>query len=115
MPSDIIIIDEPYIWIASIKDSTTIIELSKITSEQHFLFSKEPIRLMDYFHSINEEEVRKIDQASKVSPFTRFGNMDLLKISLNWSKNKELEDITLKNLNKLFETFPLLNIRSSTC
>ena len=83
MPSDIIIIDEPFIWIASIKDPTTIIELSKISSEQHFLFGKDPMRLSDYYHQIDEQEVRKIDQVSKASPFTRFGNLDLLKISLN--------------------------------
>ncbi len=83
MSSDIIIIDEPFIWIASIKNPNRVIELTKVTTEQHFLIGKDPKRMVDYFHQINEEEVRKVDQLTKNTPFTRFGTMDLLLITLN--------------------------------
>lgn len=83
MLSDIIIIDEPYIWIASLKESSTIIELSKVTNQQHFLIGKDSDRVEDYFQHLAEDEVRAIDSSSNGSPYTRFGNMDLLLVHLN--------------------------------
>lgn len=83
MLSDKIIIDEPFIWTSSINEAHTIIELSKITDQQHFLVSKSPLLLLEYFKKINQEEVRRIDQISKAAPFTKFGDMSLLLIYLN--------------------------------
>jgi hypothetical protein len=83
MLSDIVIIDEPFIWIASMKRSSTIIELSKVTNQQHYLVGKDPARVEDYFQHLAEDEVRAIDSSAKANPYTRFGNMDLLLVHLN--------------------------------
>ena len=40
MLSDIIVIVEPFIWIASINKAKTVIELSQVADQQHFLISK---------------------------------------------------------------------------
>lgn len=83
MLSDIIIIDEPFIWVASIKNPATIIELTKVTHQQFFLIGKNPEALVEYYQHINETEVRRIDLISKTSPYTSFDDMDLLLINLN--------------------------------
>lgn len=83
MLSDKIIIDEPFIWTSSINEENTTIELSKVTDQQHFLISKDPKVLLEYFKKINQEEVRRIDQVSRTAPFTKFGDMRLLLIYLN--------------------------------
>lgn len=83
MLSDKIIIDEPFIWTSSINEENTTIELSKVTDQQHFLISKNPKVLLEYFKRIDQEEVRRIDQVSRTAPLTKLGDMSLLLIYLN--------------------------------
>ena len=83
MKSDIIVIVEPFIWIASINKANTVIELSKVADQQHFLISKNSEALVEYFEQIDEKEVKRIDNAAKSSPFFSLGDMDLLFINLN--------------------------------
>ena len=83
MTSDIIIIDEPFIWTASLKDSATVIELTKVTNQQYFLVGSDAKMLADYFQQINKREVNRIDAISKTSPYASFGDLDLLLINLN--------------------------------
>lgn len=83
MLSNIIVIVEPFIWVASINKTHTVIELSKITSQQCFLISNDSKALVEYFQQIDESEIKKIDRASKSSPFTNLGDMDLLLVNLN--------------------------------
>ena len=40
MISDIIVVDEPYIWVGSLKEGNSSIELSKLTNQQYFLIRK---------------------------------------------------------------------------
>lgn len=77
-----IILDEPFIWNAG-RLSDTVIELSKITNQQIFLISKDAKMLTAYFRHINEDEVRAIDFASNIYPYCKFGNLDLVFLSLN--------------------------------
>lgn len=83
MISDIIIIDEPYIWIGSLKEGNSSIELSKLTSQQYFLIGDNPEAVVEYYQKMSESEVRSIDMATISTPFTQFGDMDLLLINLN--------------------------------
>lgn len=83
MLSDILIIDEPFIWVASINKSTTVVELSKVTNQQYFLLSNNSEALVEYYQKINENEVRRIDQIAKTSPFSMLDNMNLILINLN--------------------------------
>lgn len=83
MISDIIIIDEPYIWIGSLKEGRSSIELSKLTNQQYFLIGDNPEAVVEYYQKIGENEVRSIDLATTTSPFTTFGDMELLLINLN--------------------------------
>lgn len=83
MLSDIIIIDEPYIWIGSLKAGRSSIELSKLTNQQYFLIGDNPEAVVEYYQKISELEVRKIDLATTTSPFTQFEDMELLLINLN--------------------------------
>jgi hypothetical protein len=83
MISDIIIIDEPFIWIGSLKKGNTLIELSKLTHQQCFLIGNNPEALVEYYQKISESEVRKIDEATAISPFTQFKDFNLLFINLN--------------------------------
>ena len=83
MTSDIIIIDEPFIWTASLKNSATVIELTKVTNQQYFLVGSDAEMLAAYFQQINKREVKRIDAISKTSPYSSFGDMDLLLINLN--------------------------------
>lgn len=83
MLSDILIMDEPFIWLARINKANTVIELSKVNNQQYFLIGDSPESLVKYYQRINEDEVKKIDLASMISPFTSLGDMDLLFINLN--------------------------------
>ena len=83
MLSDIIIIDEPFIWLASLKKENAVIELSKVNHQQYFLIGNAPESLVEYYQRINEDEVKKIDLASMISPFTNLGDMNLLFVNLN--------------------------------
>ena len=83
MLSKKIIIDEPFIWNAKIKTSSMVIELSKVNNQQIFLIGKDSKRVKNYFHRINEDEIRAIELVSNISPYTRFESIDLLFLNLN--------------------------------
>lgn len=83
MISDIIIIDEPYIWIGSLKEGNSSIELSRLSNQQYFLIGDNPEAVVEYYQKINGQELRRIDLATTASSFTRLGDMDLLLINLN--------------------------------
>ena len=82
MLSEKVILDEPFIWNAS-KVSHNLIQLSKVSNQQIFLIGKDAERLTEYFRQINEDEIRAIDLLSNVSPFSRFGSIDLMFLNLN--------------------------------
>ena len=83
MVSDIIIVDEPYIWVGSLKEGNSSIELSKLTNQQYFLIGNNPEAVVEFYQKISGPELREIDLATAAFPFTRLRGMDLLLISLN--------------------------------
>ena len=83
MLSDILIMDEPFIWLASINKANTVIELSKVNHQQYFLIGDSPESLVEYYQQIDEVEVRRVDLISKASSYCNLDGMDLLMINLN--------------------------------
>ena len=83
MDIEIIVMDESYIWLGCLREGGSSFSLSKLSHQQHFLFGHNPIALAEFFEKINEAEVRKIDMASQISPYTEFGDFHLLFINLN--------------------------------
>ena len=78
-----VILDEPYIWVGSLKEGNFSIELSKLTNQQYFLIGDNPEAVVEYYQKIGGSELREIDFVTTASPFTRLSGMDLLLISLN--------------------------------
>ena len=83
MNSDIIILDEPYIWVGSLNEGSSSIELSKLSHQQYFLIGDNPEAVVEYYKIISGSELRKIDRITTASPFNRLSGMTLLLISLN--------------------------------
>lgn len=83
MSYEILIIDDPYIWIGSLQESSTIIELKKVPHQQYFLIGDAPETVAEYYEKIDEELVRGIEHATQFSPFVKSGDIDLLFINLN--------------------------------
>ena len=83
MQSEKIILDEPFIWSATIRLSNKVIELSKVTNQQIFLIGKNKKVLTNYFQLLNEKEIRAIDLASNISPYSRYGSIDMIFLNLN--------------------------------
>jgi hypothetical protein len=83
MTHEILIIDDNYIWVGSLEESTTVIELMKVPFQKYFLIGNDPVKVQEYYEKIDEEVVRGIEQASQFSSFVKYGDIDLLFVNLN--------------------------------
>ena len=83
MTQEILIIDENYIWVGRLEESSTVIELMKVPYQQYFLIGNDSEVIAGNFEKIGEVAVKRIQQVSQSSPYIKSGEIEILFINLN--------------------------------